>query len=53
MGNNNDIHADLVCKNGIVKMGANNDIRGDVYAQQLKRGANSDIQGSFHKTGPK
>ncbi|MCP4151668.1 MAG: hypothetical protein GY757_28250 [bacterium] len=49
MGNNNDIHADLVCKKGVIKIGNNNDIDGVVYAMELKSGNNNDM-GKFHKT---
>ena len=49
MGNKGLIQGDIVCRNGTVEIGADNIVKGDVYAAELKRGRNSDIQGKFIK----
>lgn len=50
MENNNDFLTEVICKKGIVKMKANNDVHGDVYAMKLMRGVNNEIKGEFIET---
>ena len=50
MGDKNSVRGDVVCKKGVVKLGADNIVVGDVYAKDLIKGANSKITGKFVKT---
>jgi len=50
MNHKNTIKGSILCKKGVVRMAANNDIHGDVYAMALKQGAKNNINGKFVKS---
>lgn len=49
MAKGNTITGDIQCKGGVVRMGMDNVVHGDVYAMDLRQGANNEIKGKFHK----